>query len=68
MSSRTRRSRLVVDLAGVTFLDSIAMRRLLEAAATTNARNVRVDFRRPSPVVERICELDPNADRTMNNW
>jgi anti-sigma B factor antagonist len=48
---------VVVDLAGVTFIDAAGLRALSEIVQAGAARNLTVELRSPSPVVLRIAEL-----------
>ena len=48
---------VVVDMSGVTFFDSSALRALLEVRSVLAAHDATVTLLDPSPVVRRLLEL-----------
>jgi anti-sigma B factor antagonist len=48
---------IAVDLGGVSFLDSTAVRALLAAHATAAERGVLLTVVEPSPIVERVLDV-----------
>lgn len=50
-------ARIVIDLAGVTFIDSTGLRCLIEANATSRGNGDRLRFANPQGAVQRLLEL-----------
>lgn len=53
---------IVLDLAGLTFMDSTGVRLVLEAHARSRADSDRLRLRRGTPAVQRIFELSGVAE------
>jgi len=53
---------VVVDCAGVTFLDSMGLRALVEGLAAARARSVGFELADPSQPVLRVMELTGTAE------
>lgn len=53
---RTAR-KLVVDLAGVTFIDAAGLRGLRKILIDGATRGLSVQFRSPSPIISRVASL-----------
>ncbi len=49
--------RLVIDLSGVSFMDSSGLRVLIGAARSCRERDAALVVRNPSPVVGRLLEI-----------
>ncbi len=49
--------RLVVDFAGLTFIDSSGISELLRVGATMSERGHHLEIRNPSPPVRRVLEI-----------
>lgn len=49
--------RLVVDLAGLSFIDSSGISELLRVAESARDRDQAFELRDPSPVVKRVLEI-----------
>lgn len=50
-------ARIVIDLAGITFIDSTGLRCLIEASASSRSNGDRLRFANPQGVVERLLKL-----------
>lgn len=48
---------LVVDLSGLTFIDSSGISELLRVSETATGRGQRFEVRQPSPTVYRVLEI-----------
>ena len=53
---------VVVDLAGLDFIDSTGMRTLLEAMKTAEREGTKLELRPGKPQVQRIFELSGMVD------
>jgi anti-sigma B factor antagonist len=62
-AARTDRVTTLVDLAGVSFMDSAGLRVLLEAARASNTHEWPCFIVRPSPAVLRLVGLSRTAAR-----
>lgn len=62
-AQRASTSRLVVDLRGLTFLDSMGLSALIAAHAAGQGAHVEIAFVRGEPVVHRIFEITKMDDR-----
>lgn len=62
LAAATDRVELVVDMAGVGFVDSSGLRVLLEHHNERQADDRRLVLRRPSPVVLRLLEVAGVSD------
>lgn len=54
--------RIIIDLSGLTFMDSTGLRLLLQAAARSRADSNRLGFVRGSRRVQRVFELTSTED------
>jgi anti-sigma B factor antagonist len=53
----------LLDLAGVSFIDSAGLHVLLDASGQVDAASWALFIVRPSPVVQRLVEITETADR-----
>jgi anti-anti-sigma factor len=60
---RGKDDRLVIDLAGVSFMDSSGLRNLLAASRRANQRGAALILRNVGPVVWRLLEITRTASQ-----
>ena len=58
---------VIIEAAGLSFLDSASMRVLVLAARALKGRHGRLVFARPQPAVARLLEIT-GADRLLDVW
>jgi anti-sigma B factor antagonist len=61
--ARTRPERLILDLSGLTFMDSTGLASIVEAKRLADADGHKLVLRRPTSQVQRLFELTGLTDR-----
>ena len=61
-AERTDSGRILLDIDGVTFIDSTGLRALLEAHARSSQNNIRLQITRGAPQARRLFSLSRTDD------